>query len=122
MKKEFIRIIAKAGESPVCAEPDDIQSAIVGMPFSVDIVASDPDGMITGITAYLPLWAEFNIITKLPTPDLIARISGKPTSEDKGLHVMSVVVTDNDGNQAASTIKIKLVDYGFTDVQPGVSS
>lgn len=117
VRTEFI---AKTGEPPVCAGPDGIQSAIVGMPFSVDIVASDPDGRITGVEAYLPLWVDFDIITKLPTPDLIARISGTPESKDKGLNAMSVVVKDDDGNQSASLFKVKVVDYGFTDQEPGV--
>lgn len=111
----------KTGEPPVCAAPDEIQSATIGMPFSIDIVASDPDGRITGIEAVnLPLWAILSIITELPAADAVARISGIPMPEDAGLHVMSIVATDNDGNQAVSPLKIKVADYGFTDDQPGV--
>lgn len=111
----------KTGEPPVCAAPDEIQSATIGMPFSVDIVASDPDGRITGIEAEnLPLWATLSIITELPAADAVARISGIPMPEDAGLYVMSIVATDNDGNQAVSPLTIKVATEGFTDEQPGV--
>lgn len=111
----------KKGEPPLCVAPDEVQYAIIGMPFSVDIVASDPDGFITGIEVLnLPLWATLDITTKLPTPDFTARISGTPGPEDEGLHVMSIVAIDNHGSQAVSPLKIKVADYGFTDEQPGV--
>jgi len=111
-----------SGEPPVCAAPDEVQSAFVGIPFSIDLVASDPAGLITGIeVATLPLWAALNIITVLPSPDAVARISGTPGSEDKGLHVMQIAATNNDGDQSVIPIKIKVDDYGFTDDHPGVS-
>lgn len=109
------------GEPPVCAAPGETQFAIIGMPFSVDIVASDPDGRITGIEAEnLPLWASLNIITELPAADALACITGTPGHKDEGLHVLSIVATDNDGNQATSPLEIQVTDYGFTDEQPGV--
>lgn len=114
----LIRIIHKAGEPPVCAVPDGIQSAPFGMLFNIDIVASDPDGRITGIEAVnLPLWATLNIITELPATDVVASISGVPGLEDKGLHVLSIVATDNDGNQAVSPLVIKVDNGGFDDAQ-----
>lgn len=113
--------IKKAGEPPVCAAPDEIQPTIIGVPFSIDIVASDPDGWITGIEAInLPMWATLSIITELPAADAVAQISGMPVQKHEGLHVISIVATDNDGNQAVSPLKIKVTDYGFTDEQPGV--
>lgn len=115
----MIRIIKEDGEPPVCAAPDEIQSAPFGMLFDIDIVASDPDGLITGIEAVnLPLWASLNVITELPAADAIASISGVPESEDAGLHVLSIVATDNDGNQAISPLKINVDDGGFEDVHP----
>ena len=124
-KKELehysINEIEKDGEPPVCAAPDEIQTAIIGMPLSIEIVASDPDGRITGIDAVdLPRWATFSIITKLPAADAIARISGTPGPKDTGLHVMSIVATDNDGNRAVSPLKINVPYEGFKDEQPGV--
>lgn len=117
----FIRIIEKAGEPPVCAAPDEVQYALIGMPFSIDIIASAPDSSITKIEALnLPLWATFNIITELPCADAVARISGIPDQEDAGLLVMSIIATDQEENQAVSPLKIKVADYGFTDEQPGV--
>lgn len=120
MKRLLDRIVEKAGEPPVCAGPDEIHTAIIGMPFSVDIAASDPDGVITGIKADLPPWATLNMITELPSPDAVALISGSPGAEDKGIHVMTVAATDNEGNQAVSPFKIEVVDYGFYDGHPGV--
>lgn len=118
----LIRIIEKAGEPPVCAGPDEVQDAFIGMPLSIDIVASDPDGLITGVEAVnLPLWATLSIITELPASDVVACISGIPRPKDAGLHVMSIVATDNDGNQAASPLKINVADYGLTDEPPGVA-
>lgn len=115
-------LIKRAGEPPICAVPDEIQPAIIGVPFSIDIVISDPDGRITGIEAEnLPTWATLSIITELPAPDAVARISGIPEPEDEGLYDMSIVATDDDGNQAASPLKIKVTDYGFTDEPPGVA-
>lgn len=107
---------------PVCAVPDEIQNAFIGVPFSIDIVASAPDGRITGIeAANLPLWATIGIITELPASDAVARISGIPLSKDEGVYDISIVVTDDRGNQAASPLKIKVADYGFSDEPPGVA-
>jgi len=117
VKKEFI---AQNSELPVCAPPDGTQTAIVGMLFSIDMVASAPDGMITGVVANLPLWVTFSIVSKLPAHDLITRISGTPKSRDKGLNTMSIVFKDNDGNQSESPFKVKVFDHGFTDEEPGV--
>ncbi|NLI14043.1 hypothetical protein [Pelotomaculum propionicicum] len=118
----LVRIIKKSGEPPVCAGPDKIQNVLIGMPFSIDIVASDPDSLITGIEAVnLPLWAKLNIITELPASDVVVCITGTPKAKDVGFHVISIVVTDKDGNQAASCLKIKVADYGLTDEPPGVA-
>lgn len=109
----------QTGEPPVCATPDEIQSAPIGMLFSIDLVASDPDGLITGIEAVnLPRWATLSIITELPAADAVANISGIPKSEDAGLLVLSIVATDNDGNHAVSPLKIKVDDGGFEDWHP----
>lgn len=111
--------IVKTGEPPVCATPDEIQPVSIGISFSIDIVASDPDGLITGIEAVnLPPWATLSIITELPAADAVARISGIPRPEDTGLHVMSIVATDKDGNKAYSPLKIKVDDGGFEEVHP----
>ncbi|TEB05285.1 hypothetical protein Psch_02326 [Pelotomaculum schinkii] len=113
----LIRIIPKAGEPPVCAATDQTQSAPIGMLFNIDIVASDPDGLVTAIEAInLPFWARLNITTELPAADAVASISGIPGPEDVGLHVLSIVATDNDGNQAVSPLKIKVDDGGFNAV------
>lgn len=113
----LIRIIKKTGEPPVCAAPVELQSAPIGMIFNIDIVASDPDGRVTGIEAVnLPLWATLNIITELPAADAVACISGIPGPLDAGLHVLSIVATDNDGNQAVSPLKIKVDAGGFERV------
>ena len=120
-KKEFFNIIEGSGEPPVCAVPDEAQSAIAGIPFTIDVVASDPCGFITGIECVkLPPWATLDIITELPSPDVVARISGVPGQQNKGLHVMWIVAINNDGNQAINPLKLKVTDYGFTDDQPGV--
>jgi len=114
----FIQVNEKAGEPPVCGVPDEIQSAYIGTLFSINIVASDPDGWITGIEAVnLPPWATLSIITNLPTADAVASISGIAGPEDTGLYVLSIVATDNDGNQAVSPLKIR-VDDGFEDIHP----
>lgn len=119
-KKEFFSMIAGTGEPPICAGPDEVQSTIVGIPFSIDVVASDPCGLITGIECKkLPPWATLDIITELPSPDVVVRISGVPEAQNKGLHVMWIVATNNNGNQAVNLLKIKVAD-GFTDDQPGV--
>lgn len=118
----LIRIIKKAGEPPVCAGPNKTQNAFIGVPYSIDLVASDPDGLIIGIeTVNLPSWMTLSIITQLPASDVVICISGMPGPNDEGFHVMSIVATDNDGNQAASPLKVKVADYGLTDVPPGVA-
>lgn len=107
------------GESPVCGIPDETQLATIGIPFSIDIVASDPDGRINGIEVVnLPLWATLNIITELPAADAVACVSGMPGSEDIGLHIMSIVVTDNDGNQVVSLLKIEVDTETCGDIHP----
>ncbi|MTI85035.1 MAG: hypothetical protein FH756_14355 [Firmicutes bacterium] len=117
MDNNFIK---RTGEPPLCAAPDEVQHAIIGLPFSVDIVASDPDGQVTGIEAVnLPQWASLNIITDLPAPDAVARISGLPAENDIGLYDMSIAVVDNDGNKDTGLLKIK-VEEGYDDDQPGV--
>jgi len=50
--------------------------------------------------------------------DAIANISGIPGPEDAGLHVLSIVATDNDGNQAVSPLKIKVEAGGYDDIHP----
>lgn len=101
--------VGNIGEPPVCGVPDETQLVTIGIPFSIDIVASDPDGLINGIMAVdLPLWATLNIITELPVADAVACVSGKPGSEDAGLHVISIVVIDDDGNRVDSTLKIEV--------------
>lgn len=120
MKNDFFCIVNEAGESPLCAGPEETQFAVIGMPFSVDIVASDPDGLITGITADLPKWATLDTITKLPSPDVIARISGTPGAEDNGLNDLIIVVTNNGGRQATNNLKILVGKDIFPDEQPGV--
>jgi len=121
LEHHSINEIEKNGEPPVCAAPEEIQTALIGMPSSFDIVSSDPDGRITGIDVVdLPRWAEFEIITELPAADAVARISGIPGSEDTGLHVMSIVATDNDGNRIVSPLKVNVPKEGFKDEQPGV--
>lgn len=120
-KKDFIRMTKGAGEPPVCAAPEEAQSVIAGMPFSIDLVASDPGDLITGIECVrLPPWATLNIITELPSPDAIARISGTPGPRNTGFHLMWIVATNSDGNHAVSPLRIKVIDYGFADDQPGV--
>lgn len=120
MMNEFFRAVRETGEPPLCAAPEEAQSAIIGMPFIVDIVASDPDGLITGITADLPRWAALETITELPSPDVIAHISGTPSAEDKGARESTIVVTDDKGRQASGILKINVGDGGFPDEQPGV--
>lgn len=116
----LIRIIEKAGQPPVCAAPYVIQSAPIGMIFNIDIVAADPDGRIAGIEAVnLPPWATLRIITELPAVNAIANISGIPGPEDTGLHLFSIVATDDDGNQAVTPIKIKVEDGDFEEHSKG---
>lgn len=115
-------LIERAGEPPVCATPYEIQTAIIGVPYSIDIVVSDPDGRVAGVEAEnLPAWATLTLITDLPAPDAVARISGIPEPEDEGLYDISIIATDDDGNRAAGPLKIKVTDYGFTDEPPGVA-
>jgi hypothetical protein len=109
----LIRIIKNAGEKPVCAVPLGIQPAIIKIPFNVDCVVSDPDGQISGVRVEnLPEWASVNITPELPAHDAIIRISGTPEPEDAGLYVMSIVATDDDGNQVISPLTIR-VGMGF---------
>ncbi|NLI14039.1 hypothetical protein [Pelotomaculum propionicicum] len=115
-------LIENTGGSTVCVVPDQIQNAFIGIPFSIDIVASDPDGLITGIEAVdLPLWAAICVVTELPASDVVARITGIPAAEDEGIQDISIVATNGSGNRAASLLKIKVVDYGFSDDPPGVA-
>lgn len=119
-RKEFSEMVKGAGELPVCATPEQVQSVISGMHYSIDLVASDPEGLITGIQgAKMPHWAALDIVTELPSPDAVARVSGTPGREDQGLHVMWVIVTNNKGKQAASPLKLKVDNY-FHDDYPGV--
>lgn len=105
----LIRIIKNAGEQPVCAVPVGIQSAIINIPFIADSVVSDPDGRIAGVRVVnLPLWASVSITPELPAADAIISISGTPEQEDAGLYVMSIVATDDDGNQAVSPLIIRV--------------
>ncbi|MFZ5643736.1 MAG: hypothetical protein ACOY46_09120 [Bacillota bacterium] len=114
-KKDIFQIIKGSGEPPVCASPEEVQITTVGIPFSIDIVTSDPGGIITGIEFEdIPQWAKLESITELPSPDAVARISGTPGAEDKGLHVMTVIATNNVGEKAGSLLKIK-VDECFTE-------
>lgn len=117
----FFRAVREACESPLCAVPEEAQSAIIGMPFVVGIVASDPEGLITEIMADLPRWAALETITQLPSPDVVAFISGTPSADDKGAHESTIVVTDSGGRQTAGVLRINVDDGGFPDVQPGVS-
>lgn len=120
-KKEIFRMLKGSGEPPVCAAPEEVQSAIVGIPFSIDLAVSDPGGLIIAIEDVdLPEWAILNNITDLPSPDAVIRISGKPKPEDEGFYVMTIIVTNNEGCQSSSELKIEVNDYGFTDDQPGV--
>lgn len=119
--KEFLEMVKGDSELPVCATPDHVQSVISGMNYSIDLVASDPEGLITGIEgANMPHWAALDIVTELPSPDAIARVSGTPGQEDRGLHVMWIIVTNDKGKQAASPLKLKVDNY-FYDEHPGVS-
>lgn len=120
-KKDFFPLIIGNREPPLCAAPDEVQSEIIGIPFSIDLVASDPSGRIIDIKGIsLPPWAALTVITELPSPDAVACISGVPQKENEGFHIMSVITSNSDGNQAVSHLKIKLTDYGFTDEPTGV--
>ncbi|AGL02776.1 Ig domain-containing protein [Desulfoscipio gibsoniae] len=126
-KIEFIsnddkQLFENKGEPPVCEAPDETQPAYIGIPFSIDIIISDPDGEITEVEVVnFPPWASLNMLTELPAADAIASISGSPGPDDEGFYDMSIVATDNDGNQTTSSLKIKVTDYGFSDDPPGVA-
>lgn len=115
-KSDFLPVIKRGCDPPECAVPDQIQTAIVGIPYSIDLIATDPVGSIVSIECKdLPPWAALEVATELPASDVIACISGTPGPEDKGLHVMSVVAVNNHGKKAAGTLKIKVEEHCFPD-------
>ena len=113
-KNDFLQTIKRGCDPPVCVAPGEVQTAIVGTPYSIHLIASDPVGLIVGIDCKdLPSWAALEVATQLPSADVVMWVSGTPGPEDKGLHVISVVAVNNQGKKATGTLKVKVEENFF---------
>lgn len=115
----LIRTIEQKGKPPCCSVPGKRLKARAAVPFHLNFEASDTDGEITDVKSInLPRWASIETNSPLPSPEVTIKISGIPKFEDQGNHAVSIMVTDNDGNQAVSSFTIQVDSCSIIQFHP----